>query len=111
MVANASSADQTTVKKAVEAAASDAGLIDKSDASKIPGTIAYYLQPVPHFPVSLGARVSGDSAVVDLGCFHPGVAKPPAFKIAEFRLTSALSNEFRARLTMPDRLHRLPLEK
>jgi hypothetical protein len=27
--------------------------------------------------------VVGDSAVIDLSCFHPGVSKPPAFKTAE----------------------------
>jgi|SRR5437016_769722 len=111
LVANASPADRATVKTAVEAAAVEARLVDKSDTSRVPATIAYYLQPVPHFPVSLGARVVGDSAIVDLSCFHPGTAKPPAFKIAESRLTSALANEFGPRLTLPDFLHRIPFEK
>jgi hypothetical protein len=102
VVANATLNDQKTVKSAVESAASEAGLVDKTDASKVPSTIVYCLEPVPHFPVSLGARVVGDSAVVDLSCFHPGVAKPHAFKIAESNLTAKLTNEFGTRLAMPD---------
>ncbi len=111
VIASATLNDQKTVKGVVEKVASEAGLADKTDTSKVAGTIAYYLEPVPHFPVSLGARVVGDSAVVDLGCFHPGVAKPPAFRIAESRLTAVLTNEFGTRLTIPDRLHQIPIEK
>src|SRR5437870_1421268 len=102
VVAKASAADRANIKSAVESSATAAGLVDKTETSKVPDTIAFYIEPVPHFPVSLGARVVGDSAVVDLGCFRPGVARPHAFKTAESRLTSALTNECAARLSVPD---------
>jgi hypothetical protein len=108
VVAKASPSDRAIVKRAVESSAAAAGLADKTETAKIPDTIAFYLEPVPHFPVSLGARMVGDSAVVDLECFHPGVAKPPAFKTAESHLTRALTNEFGARLRMPDYSHIIP---
>jgi len=109
VVAKASASDRATIKRAVESSAAAAGLADKTGTSKVPDTIAFYLEPVPHFPVSLGARMVGDSAVVDLSCFHPGVAKPPAFKTAESHLTSALTNEFGARLKMPGYSRRVPM--
>lgn len=111
IIANATLTDQKTVKNACDTVASEAGLADKTDTSKIPGTIAYYLETVPHFPVRLGVRVVGDSAVVDLGCFYPGIAKPPTFRIAESRLTVVLTNEFGARVTMPDGAHQIPIRK
>src|ERR1044072_6622335 len=107
VVAKASASDIATMKRAVDSSTTAAGLVDKAEISKVPDTIASYLEPVPHFPVSLGARMVGDSAVVDLGCFHPGVAKPRAFQSAESSLTTTLTREFGVRLTMPDYSHRV----
>jgi len=111
VVAKASPSDRATIKRAVESSATAAGLIDKTDTSKIPDTIAFYLEPVPHFPVSLGARMVEDSAVVDLGCFHPGVAKPPAFRAAESSLPTTLTREFPPRIAMPEYSHRVPMTR
>jgi hypothetical protein len=109
VISNASPTDRVTIKQTVESSATAAGLVDKTATSRVPDTIAFYLEPVPHFPVSLGARMVGDSAVVDLSCFHPGVAKPAAFQSAESSLTTILTREFGARLTIPDDSHRVPM--
>lgn len=109
VVANASASDRGIIKRAIESSAIAAGLVDKTETSRIPGTIAYYREPLQKFPVVLGARMIGDSGIVDLSCFHPGVSKPPAFKTAESALTESLTREFGDRLTMPDYLHRVPL--
>ena len=111
VVAKASASDRATIKRAVEASATAAGLADKTETSKVPDTIAFYLEPVPHFPMSLGARMVGDSVVVDLGCFHPGVAKPRAFQSAESSLTTTLTREFGVRLSIPDYSHRVPMRQ
>jgi hypothetical protein len=51
----------------------------------------------------------GDSAVIDLACFHPGFfLKDSVFEAAEIRLTTELSNNFSTRLTLPDIKHRVP---
>ena len=109
VVADASASDKATIKSVVETSASEAGFADKTETSKVPDTIVFYLQPVPHFPVSLGARRVGEFVVVDLSCFHPGVAKPPAFKSLESSLTETLALEFGERLTMPDYKHLIPI--
>ena len=111
VVSNASPTDRAAIKKTVVSSAAAAGLVDKTETSKVPDTIAFYLEPVPHFPVSLGARMVQDSAFVDLSCFHPGVAKPQAFRSAESNLTATLTREFGAQLTMPDHSHRVPITR
>ena len=111
VVAKVSPADQVIIKQTVESSAAAAGLADRTETSKVPDTLAFYLEPVPHFPVSLGARMVGDSAVVDLSCFHPGVDKPLAFRSAETNLTTTLYREFGTRLAMPDYQHRVPLKQ
>jgi len=107
VVARASASDRATIKRTVKASAAAAGLVDKTQTSTTQGTIALYVEPIPHFPVDLGARMVGGSAVIDLMCFHPGVGKPPAFQSAEFSLTTTLTREFGQRLTMPDYKHRV----
>lgn len=111
VVSNASATDRATIKKAIVSSAEAAGLVDKTETSKIPDTIVYYLEPVPHFPVSLGARMVQDSAVVDLSCFHPGTEKPLIFQSVESNLTATFTREFGARLAMPDNSHSVPLTK
>jgi hypothetical protein len=109
VVDKASAADRETIKAAVESTAMAAGLTDKTETSKVPDTIAFYLEPVPHFPTSLGARLDGDLAIVDLSCFHPGTKKPAAFKTAESQLTEKLGRAFGERLSMPEYPDRIPL--
>ena len=109
VVDKASAADRETIKAAVESTAMTAGLADKTETSKVPDTIAFYLEPVPHFPTSLGARLHGDLAIVDLSCFHPGRKKPAAFKTAESELTEKLGRAFGERLSMPEYPDRVPL--
>ena len=109
VVANASASDRATIKRVVDTSASEAGFADKTETSKVPDTIVFYLQPVPDYPVTLGARIVGESVVVDLSCFHPGVAKPPAFKSLESSLTETLTVEFRERLSMPAYKDRIPV--
>jgi hypothetical protein len=53
----------------------------------------------------------GESAIVDLGCFHPGPGKWPVFEKVESRLTLALTDEFGTRLTMPVYPHQAPFDK
>jgi hypothetical protein len=110
VVTSATPTDRAVIKKAVEASATTAGLVDKTETAIIPNVIVFYVEPVPHFPTTLGARMVNDMAVVDLSCFHPGAAKPPAFQSAESLLTTTLSREFGTRLTMPDRSHMVPMK-
>jgi len=109
VVDKASAADRETIKAEVESAAMAAGLADRTETSKVPDTIAFYLEPVPHFPTSLGARLHGDLAIVDLSCFHPGRKKPPAFRTAESLLTEKLGRAFGERLSMREYPDRIPL--
>lgn len=105
VIAGASVSDRATIKRSVRSSAIAAGLTDRPATFNVRNTIAYYLEPVQHFPVGLGARMVDDSAIVDLTCFHPGVGKPPAFRTAESLLTKTLTQGFGERLTMPDYGH------
>ena len=110
VIPNASPTDRATIKHIVESSATTAGLVDKTATSRVPDTIAFYVEPVPYYPVNLGARMVGDSAVVDITGFWTGPAVPPAFKTADSRVSSALTNEFGARLRIPDYAHIVPVQ-
>lgn len=111
VITNASPADRAIVKESVAKSAVNAGLVDKTASSMVPDVIVYYLEPVPNFPVSLGARMVDGAAVVDLSCFHPGVAKPPVFQTVELSLTATLNREFGTRLKTSPPSERIPLNK
>lgn len=110
VVAEASPGDCAFVATTIVRAAEEAGLEDKTASSNVRSTIAYYSEPVPHFPVHLGGRMVGDSAVVDLMCFHPGWRKPRAYKVAEKALRTQLSEEFGERLKEPRHGERIPIK-
>jgi hypothetical protein len=110
VVRKASGRDQNAIAQTVDAIAGDARLENRTDGSKVAQTLRYYLEPIPHFPVSLGVRIVKEDAVIDLSCFHPGVGKTSKFKEVESRLTLALSNEFGVRLATPEKPERVPLE-
>ena len=108
VVAKASYADQAAIKKIVRATGMKAKLVDKTSESRAPHTLIYFAEPVPHFPIELGARMVGDTAVLDLNCFHPGPGKTPLFKSLEAELTPAMDRQFGTRVTMPDYKNLLP---
>jgi hypothetical protein len=109
--AGANPVDRAHVVAAVNSAASRAALSDATSRSHVPDTLVYFEEPVGHFPTTLGARVVGDSIVVDLVCFHPGPGESKPFSAAKVSLSDSLRVEFGGRLTMLQNYRdRIPLE-
>jgi len=104
--------DKASVVSVMGTAARESGLEDRTKESRVQDTIAYFAELVPHFPVSLGARVDGHDIVIDLTCFHPGgpSAAPKAFRIAAASLSRDLPKAFPDRLVI-DPKPRVPFRK
>jgi hypothetical protein len=80
--------------------ASNLGLTDVTSTSTVKNTLVFYSQPdVKNFAVQLGARIVGDSIVVDLtGGFGP---RTPAFKKAEKELLEEMERSFPGKYDVP----------
>ena len=76
------------------------GLEDRTQTSSVKETLVYYAEPnVEHFRVDLGARVVGDSIVVDLlGGFGP---KTRTFEKAQQVLREEMDRSFPGRYDVP----------
>ena len=94
--------DERKASAIVRRIALENGLQDKTARSTVPGVLGSYLQPEPHFPISLGARRAPDAVVVDLLHFHPGASSTPPYDKIESQLESSLRESFDARLKVPD---------
>jgi len=82
------------VASALAIAAASAGLVDQTTTSTVGDTVAYFLEPVDHFPTMLGARGIGESIVIDLSCFHPGWQASKPFAAARDSLLQSLPTAF-----------------
>jgi hypothetical protein len=76
------------------------GLENRTQASRVRETLVYYAEPnVEHFRVDLGARVVGDSIIVDLtGGFGP---KTRTFEKAQQVLREEMDRSFPGRYDVP----------
>jgi hypothetical protein len=94
LIPDPSPANRDRVMGVVKSAAVSAGMVDRTDRSKVTDTLIYFEEPVEYFPTTLGARGTSEYIVIDLACFHPGSGESPAFSVTKKSLESALKTEF-----------------
>ena len=86
--------------------------MERCPRKRVNSTLVYFAEPAEHFPTTLGARVVGDSIVVDLVCFHPGPGKSKAFSVARMLLDASLRDQFGTRLSIVNDLNKsIPLDR
>lgn len=109
---SAGAPERAAVVKIVQSAAADAGLVDRLDTSRVPNTLAYFSEPVEHFPTALGARTVGELVVIDLACFHPGAGEAKRYSLARAKLAASLGEQFGSRVTIAYKPQdQIPLEQ
>ncbi len=71
--------DVDEVKRILELAANKFNLVDKTDISRVPDTIKYYIESDPKFPFAIGVRSINDRILIDFNHFHPSDGVIPAY--------------------------------
>lgn len=94
LIPDPSPANRDRVMGVVKSAAVSAGMVDRTNRSKVSDTLLYFEEPVKSFPTTLGARSTSEYIVIDLACFHPGRGESPAFSVTRKSLESSLKSEF-----------------
>ena len=75
------------------------GLLDKTNESKVDGTLVYFEGRDKYFPILLGARWVSDGIVIDILHFHPGGGETETYTAIKEELLSLLKLEFGDRVT------------
>ena len=90
--------DMAAVGEVLDVVAASFQLSDRRQSSRAERTIRYFVQSVDHFPILLGSRVVGDTILIELEHFHPGIGKTPEYESLERAVLKALRDRFGQRL-------------
>lgn len=90
------------MQRFVSRVATEAGLQNHTDESKVSGTLLYFVEPIPHFPILIGARTTDETVIVDLIHFHPGSSTTPAYDKLDSTISAGLIQRLGTRLTKPN---------
>jgi hypothetical protein len=69
-------------------------MVERTQQSKAPSTLAYYKEPGDEFATMLGVRDADDYLVIDLACFHPKGSPAAAFTVSQVVLENLLKSRF-----------------
>ena len=77
----------------------DAKLSDRISQRRSPSVFAYFYGGDKYFPMMLGARISGDAALIDVARFHGGPGESLLFLNMKRKISSELQSTFGTRVS------------